>query len=168
MRQWSAALIWAAIIWVLSTQWFSDSHTATWIYPCLRWLEPGIGPDALEATHYAIRKSAHFIEYFIFALLLYRAMRAPETRWNVRRGVISLAIAACYAGLDEAHQLFVPGRSASVWDSLLDSTGALVAILVCWLWFRFKAAPLNAEAPSQTAEYPAARRPVHDQDSSTV
>jgi VanZ family protein len=34
---------------------------------------------------------------------------------------------------DEFHQSFVPGRSATITDVMVDSTGALIA----WLLFRF-------------------------------
>jgi VanZ family protein len=38
--------------------------------------------------------------------------------------------------LDEVHQIFVPSRGPSPWDSLLDSTGALVALFVLFLLYR--------------------------------
>jgi VanZ family protein len=54
----------------------------------------------------------------------------------------SLFIAAGYSALDETHQSFVASRTASVWDSLLDSTGAFVALLVVYLFFRlYRSAP---------------------------
>ena len=34
-----------------------------------------------------------------------------------------MIVVACYAALDEVHQAFVPGRGASAWDSLLDTSG---------------------------------------------
>jgi VanZ family protein len=45
-------------------------------------------------------------------------------------------IAAVYSGLDEFHQVFVPSRGPSPWDSLLDSTGALVALLTLFFLYR--------------------------------
>ena len=38
--------------------------------------------------------------------------------------------AACYGASDEIHQIFVPGRDASVYDWIADCTGALAASLV--------------------------------------
>ena len=35
--------------------------------------------------------------------------------------------AACYGASDEIHQMFVPGRDASVYDWIADCTGALAA-----------------------------------------
>ena len=44
--------------------------------------------------------------------------------------------AAAYSALDEIHQSFVASRTASALDSLLDSTGALVALVVLFLFYR--------------------------------
>jgi VanZ family protein len=39
---------------------------------------------------------------------------------------------ALYAASDEIHQAFVPCREASVWDILLDTTGAAISLLCLW------------------------------------
>jgi VanZ family protein len=41
----------------------------------------------------------------------------------------AILAAVCYAGLDEFPQAFVPARTASIYDLLLDSFGAAVAQL---------------------------------------
>ncbi len=55
-----------------------------------------------------------------------RALTAPGAR--IARATILRAIAYCaaYAMLDEAHQLFVPSRTGSAVDVLIDSTGATI------------------------------------------
>ena len=42
----------------------------------------------------------------------------------------SLLFGAFYAGTDELHQYFVPGRSAQVTDVVLDSFGVITGILI--------------------------------------
>jgi len=69
-------------------------------------------------------------------LLLYRALRGRQSGWRWMWGLSALFIAAGYSLLDEVHQAFVVSRTASVYDSLLDSVGAFVALAVLWLWFR--------------------------------
>ena len=145
IRQWIPVLVWAVIIWTLSTQYFSAANTATWINPLLRWLDPGISAHALNAAHRAIRKSAHFTEYYAFCLLLYRALRGDERGWHLKWALIALVTAACYAGLDEVHQAFVADRVASATDSLLDTTGAFAAMAVYWLWTRLGPSPQSAQ-----------------------
>ena len=54
-------------------------------------------------------------------------------RWKSKPAVCVLIVciaAACYGASDEIHQMFVPGRDASVYDWIADCTGALAASLV--------------------------------------
>lgn len=53
--------------------------------------------------------------------------------WKSKPAVCVLIVciaAACYGASDEIHQMFVPGRDASVYDWIADCTGALAASLV--------------------------------------
>jgi VanZ family protein len=60
---------------------------------------------------------------------------------NLQSFIHGLQIAALYSALDEFHQTFVASRGPSAWDSLLDSTGALVALFtVFFLYRRFQRA----------------------------
>jgi len=139
LRAWWPALTWAALISILSTDSFSSDNTSRVILPLLRWLIPTLSPDTLELVHHLIRKSAHFTEYFIFFMLLYhgiRATRRTTLRWHWSWALIAWLIAAVYSVLDEVHQIFVPSRGPSPWDSLLDSTGAFFALLVLFLLYR--------------------------------
>lgn len=135
---WWPAIVWACVIFMMSTDTFSAAHTGAVIEPVLRWFRPGFSEDQINAIHYLIRKSAHFTEYFIFCLLLYRGVRGKRTGWRWTWGFEALFLAAVYSALDEIHQAFVVSRTASVYDSLLDSIGAFVAMAVLWLWFRFR------------------------------
>jgi VanZ family protein len=138
LRAWWPALTWACIIYTLSTDSFSAANTGSIIDPILHWLFPSYSPDHLEGIHFFIRKTAHFSEYFIFYLLLFRGVRGARTGWRWTWGLAALAIAAGYAALDEIHQAFVVSRTASAWDSLLDSVGAFVASFFLHFYFRFR------------------------------
>ena len=107
------------------------------LVPIVRWVYPAISSEHLEAIHLSVRKSAHFAEYFIFYVLLYRGIRGRRSGWRWSWGLTAWIIAAAYSVLDEIHQSFVASRTASPWDSLLDSTGALVALLCVLLFVRF-------------------------------
>jgi VanZ family protein len=137
LKYWLPAIAWAVLISWASTDLFSSSHTSRFIVPVLHWVLPLASTETLERLHFLIRKSAHFTEYFAFGFLLLRAARGENRGWQIRWAMIALAIAAAYSALDEFHQSFVPSRTASPWDSLLDTTGAATAQLVFWLWFRF-------------------------------
>jgi VanZ family protein len=132
---WLPVVLWAALISCLSTDLFSASHTSLIIIPLLHRLLPSANPETLERLHFFIRKLAHFSEYFVFSVLLMRALRGKDLGWQLRWAIWALVIAAGYSALDEFHQSFVPSRTASPWDSLLDTTGAATAQAVLWLWF---------------------------------
>ena len=133
---WLPALLWSGLIYFASTDTFSAAHTSRIIDPVLRWLFPFFNEIQIDALHFAIRKCAHFTEYFIFYILLYRGIRAGRSGWHWSWAFAAWFIAAAYSALDEIHQSFVASRTASAWDSLLDSTGALVALLVLFLFYR--------------------------------
>jgi VanZ family protein len=130
---WWPALLWAAIIFTMSTEAFSERHTASLFEPLLRWFKPSLTAAQFHLIHYYIRKSAHFTEYFIFCLLLYRGIRGGRIGWHWAWGLTALFIAVGYSALDEIHQAFIASRHASPYDSLLDSVGAFFAFAILWL-----------------------------------
>ena len=123
IRPWLPVLGWCAVIFTLSTSAFSAANTALYIDPALRWLIPGLTPQAADVLHALIRKSAHFTE---FAILFRLLIRGPMEG----RPYAALTICVVYALLDEGHQAFVPGRGPSLYDVALDSTGALFSRFV--------------------------------------
>ncbi len=138
LRTWWPAILWAGFIFLMSTDTFSAQHTGSIIEPILRWLFPSITRDQFDFIHHVIRKSAHFTEYFIFCLLIYRGVRGTRRGWHWSWGLTALAIAAGYSALDEIHQAFVASRTASPYDSLLDSVGAFFAVATLYLWLRLR------------------------------
>ena len=138
LRAWWPAVLWATFIFLMSTDSFSAAHTGSFIEPILRWLLPSFSTDQINEIHYTIRKCAHFTEYFIFGLFLYRAVRSANTGWRWTWGLGAWIIAAGYSALDELHQAFVASRTSSPVDSLIDSSGAFMAIVFLYLYFRLR------------------------------
>jgi len=133
---WWPAVLWSGVIFAMSTDTFSAEHTKWFFDPVMRRLVPGLAQSQYDYIHHIIRKCAHFSEYFVYFLFLYRAVRGRGSGWRWIWGLSALFIAAGYSLLDELHQSFVASRTASVYDSLLDSTGTFAALIVLWLWFR--------------------------------
>ncbi len=138
LRSWWPALLWAAVIFTLSTDTFSAAHTGSIIEPALRWLFRSLSRHRIHEIHYFIRKTAHFTEYFVFYLFLFRGARDDRKGWRWTWALLALSIAAGYSALDEIHQAFVVSRTASPWDSFLDSIGASVAFVFVFLFYRFR------------------------------
>ena len=154
MRAWWPVVVWACFIFTMSTDTFSAEHTR-WVFePVLRWLDPSLTPSQFELIHHIIRKCAHFTEYFVFFMLLYRGVRGDRKGWRWTWGIAALFCATGYSALDEIHQAFVASRTASPYDSLLDSIGAFAAFVVLWMWFRRR--PSAAEAEISATDVPSA------------
>lgn len=69
-------------------------------------------------------KLVHALEFGLFGLLLFRALRFPPISQSPFR--LTLALGIPFAALDEIHQLFVPGRFCDVFDFLADCIGIIV------------------------------------------
>ena len=103
---WLPVLIWAAVIFTLSSIPSLSTGLGTW--------------DTI------LRKGAHLTEYAVLGGLLYRALgREP----------LALAMGIAYAATDELHQYFVRGRHASPVDVAIDAVGVAIGMLV-WLRLR--------------------------------
>jgi VanZ family protein len=130
LNRWWPALAWAAVISVFSTHFFTSENTGHVIIPILHWVLPHATMATLSEIHHLIRKCAHFVEYFIFSLLILRGIRNGRRELHLRWALLAILIVAAYASLDEFHQVFVPGRTPAVRDVLLDTTGGAIAQIV--------------------------------------
>jgi VanZ family protein len=128
LRNWFPVFLWASLIFFFSTDIFSSANTAGAFEPILQQIFPQLTADHIERIHAVIRKLGHFTEYFVFGALVWRASHnAAATR--IRRLALSVAITVIYAVSDEWHQSFVPSRTASLVDVLIDSIGG-----ICGIW----------------------------------
>lgn len=136
---WAVVLLWMAAIFTLSSQPAADSNK----------LSKGITEVVLEAIdniipekefdvddfNNIIRKNAHFFAYLLLGGLVLNALRLSLNRSWGYRAFIAVAICGPYAVSDEIHQMFVPGRSAQLRDVLIDTSGALVGIVISYALF---------------------------------
>jgi len=137
LKYWVPVLIMLGLMAYFSTDVFSGENTRGAIESILNWL--GIHPAKHTITHinFITRKCAHFLEYALLGVLIFRAFRADSaSRWRLSWFLGSLAIIVIWSLIDEYHQSFTHSRGASVYDSMLDSAGALTALLVITLMSR--------------------------------
>lgn len=120
-------IVWMLIIFLLSNEPASlSSERSDVILRTVQSIDLSLLQDA---TEFIVRKFAHLLAYFVLGMLLY--LLVSEYKLSVRRTMlVSIILAAAYACTDEIHQLFVTGRSGQVSDVLIDTTGALVGVLV--------------------------------------
>jgi VanZ family protein len=137
-------VVWAALIFIGSSNLLSASHTSAFLVRPLHYLFPGASDATLGAIHFAIRKGGHLTEYFILAVLAARAFRTSSreflrTRWFL----VTLVMIIAYSLFDEFRQSFVPTRTASIFDSMIDSVGGLIGLLTIG-WLRRRRNPNKA------------------------
>jgi VanZ family protein len=133
LKYWLPVLIWIGLIFVGSTDALSAEQTSRFLVPFLRWLNPQISFATIAAIHFALRKLGHLTEYAIFAALLWRALRRG-TRLPAKMSILFLfawLAVAIFAVIDEFHQSFVPSRTASPVDVMIDICGAMIGLIIC-------------------------------------
>lgn len=144
IRRWAPVAAWLLIIATFSSGWFSGVQTGSFLLPILRWLFPSATFAQLMVAHQVARKLAHFLEYLVLSVLIYRALDGSTfTRSTALR---ALALAALCAAADEFHQSFVTGRTAALKDCLIDTTGAAAGLGLLAL----RARVLMARAPARS------------------
>jgi VanZ family protein len=133
LKYWLPVLIWLCVIFVGSTDVLSAEQTSRFVEPFLRWLKPDISFETLAQIHFFARKLGHIFEYALLAIFLWRALRSGA---NLRVKISILVIVvwfvcAIFAATDEFHQSFIPSRTASPNDVVIDIFGVVIGLTIC-------------------------------------
>jgi VanZ family protein len=134
LKYWIPAVVAAVLISIFSTEYFTPEETGRVILPILRWFLPDAPLGYLLHLHSGIRKLAHIVEFGVFSILVFRALRGPRKGWRLVWALLTFLITVSYAVLDEFHQAYVPLRHASPADIGIDALGAMLAQLAVW-WY---------------------------------
>ena len=127
---WLWVVCWATLIWIFGGDSFSFSESGNTILPWLDWLTGDLDYRTRYRIYIAIRKSAHFVEYAILALLTFRASLISANRTRLATAAwVALFIVTSLAAADEARQAFSQVRTGSPYDVLIDVTGGLLTVL---------------------------------------
>ncbi|HUC97073.1 MAG TPA: VanZ family protein [Candidatus Polarisedimenticolaceae bacterium] len=137
VNKWLPVLLWATVIFLFSTEHFAAPQSSRILGPLLHWLFPGITPEQVSSVQFVVRKLGHCFEYFVLAVLLYRALY-PESggRSSVHPAAMTMGLAVIWAITDEFHQSLVPSRTASIVDVMIDGFGALCGTF--WMYLRHR------------------------------
>jgi len=118
-----AVVLWMGLIFGLSTATFSSAQTEPFITSLYSLVMPWFAALSIETADLLIRKLAHFSEYFIFGVLVSLVLQKRSALMTVRQISLAIPLGIIYAISDELHQSFVPSRTASSMDVLLDTIG---------------------------------------------
>lgn len=117
-------ILWMIFIFVMSqTPGNDSSKQSNFIVDIIIHILP-ITRDTLS---FIVRKCAHMTEYAILAFLLYKTFIHKQNPL-----IKSVIFTFLYACSDEFHQLFIAGRAGQFKDVCIDSTGALIMLLIIY------------------------------------
>src|SRR5258707_8211430 len=135
LSRYGPLIVWAALIFIGSTDLLSAANTGGVLVRPGLWLFPHASERTVAIYQFATRKAGHLTEYFILALLCARAFRTSSREvLRPRWFWASLLLVVAYSLSDEFHQSFYPSRTASIYDCMIDSVGGLAALV--WLAIR--------------------------------
>lgn len=117
--------LWLAVIWGNSLlPGEESSQVSGWVGAVLEMLLPFLDMEA-DSAMLILRKLGHFSEFAVLGALFSWLFGMLERKWW-----LSLLCSAAVACADETIQLFVSGRNGCLRDVLIDSAGALTAVLL--------------------------------------
>ncbi len=150
VRYWLPLLVCSMVIFGASADSQSVERTSRFLVPFLRWFAPDVSMETVRVVRFIVRKSAHMIEFGVFAWLWWRALRRPVRNdprpWSSKTAWMAMGATFLYALTDEFHQLFVSNRGGSLVDVGFDTVGGAIALGLIWLWYtRFRKAHENEE-----------------------
>jgi VanZ family protein len=131
LARYGPLILWAAVIFIGSTDLLSAENTGGVLERPVLWLFPHLSEGTLKMFQFVVRKAGHFSEYAIFALLAARAFRNSAREMVSQHWFwVSLLFVVAYSLSDEFHQSFVPSRTASIYDCMIDSLGGLTVLVL--------------------------------------
>lgn len=118
-RHWWLVMLWVVVLALMSTQIFTYGRTWVFVGYLLHLIYPaGVSVPTQALIHLTVRKTAHFGAYAVFFLVLISGPLRGQPYW-------ALLVCLALASMDETHQIWVPGRTASAWDVAIDFSGAI-------------------------------------------
>lgn len=146
LSAWLPVAFGIAIIMTESTKYFGLAQTSG---PLRHLWESLFGPVSSDAQWYKmhgwIRKTGHMTGYGLLGVVLFRAaFLTLRERWSSYLNAwlccmtFALGGVLIVASADETHQLFIPGRTGTRIDVMIDLIGAAILQLIvgAFLWRR--------------------------------
>ncbi len=135
---WSLVIIWMGFIFYLSHQPESESAklskgTTRLIAETIQKIFPELEPDVKRLEH-ILRKLAHFFSFLILGIFAVNAFSLHKKIPKYQ--LLSLLFCIIYAITDEAHQVFISGRSGEIRDIMIDMSGSATGIILYLLFYR--------------------------------
>lgn len=99
------------------------------VFPYTKNLKEEAKNKIVEKSQPIIRKGAHLSIYTLVGILIMSFISTYKIHLKYKF-LISIFVGLIYACSDEIHQSFIPGRTASVIDVGIDTSGVLLGIIL--------------------------------------
>ncbi len=130
---WILVIAWMSIIFYMSNQPGDISSSQSgFVLKILTSIGIDLNSTFGEYASLIIRKSAHFLEYFILCMLNINLLKYYFPKNKAR--VLALVVTFLYASSDEIHQYFIPGREMAFRDVMIDTLGGVTANIVEYVY----------------------------------
>jgi VanZ family protein len=142
LSYWLPPILWGLAVICMSGDWGSSASTGH----LLRWLlsRVALTPAQIDLINFCLRKTGHVLAYALMYFLWFRAFRSNAGCGPWRAGLWSLGFCLLFSSADEGRQRFFASRGASIYDVLLDMSGASLAGLITGvLWTPRPRPPVN-------------------------
>ncbi|MGO9435207.1 MAG: VanZ family protein [Terracidiphilus sp.] len=134
---WFPVLLGIGIIAIESQEFMGADHTTGPLRSLFVAIFGPIGDAPWEIVHHYIRKTGHFFGYGFIGLAWLRAwwFTLPHSRFR-HDALLAILGTALVASCDEWHQSYLPNRTGTPLDVLLDCTGAITLQLIVYIFMR--------------------------------
>lgn len=99
------------------------------VFPYTKNLSEKTKNKIVEKTQPIIRKGAHLSIYTLVGIFIMSFISTYKIHLKYKF-LISILVGLIYASSDEIHQSFIPGRTASIIDVGIDTSGVLIGIML--------------------------------------
>ena len=126
--------LWCFMIYSFSSQNGRESSTLSRgiskdMVVLLKKMDPN-GKINLYKFNRKLRKTAHFLNYMVFSVILFYSFKGLSTNRALFFSLLVVLIVAC---ADEYYQSFVPGREGRIKDVMIDFSGALLGMTIMYI-----------------------------------
>lgn len=130
---WIAFIFWVGLIFYMSNQSGDiSSKQSGLVIKFFEMVGMDLNDQLGELATFLVRKAAHFTEYFI---LYFLTVNLIQHYFDIKKSILyGFVFCFLYACTDEIHQYFIPGRAMAFKDVLIDSSGALLGMIIRWLY----------------------------------
>ena len=137
---WLPVLCGLSIICFESSPVMGGNQTGRWLADIWPTILGQANTPFFGAVHHILRKIGHFTGYGTLGLFLMKAWRCSiryylqmiGSQLAVGASALSVSCTFLVGCLDEWHQQFIPGRTSTRTDVLIDTCGALLFNVIFW------------------------------------